>query len=1396
MTQFKENIRTFVKNYTPMNRYTYLRELSDEERNEADGLVVQSIEQLPYTLAAPVKRLFDHVAAAEYGKAMNYALDFVEISTQYISALLLVRLIEVERTLPLEQRRTVRVVQKIDNKRPLSLGDWINDILTPLLLAAKERLEGDELVAALTTHLLRRQTCVLLGDKREPSVVQIRNEYRGHSTTLSENIYRGVIYTLEPKLLTILKAITPLWGYECHSIPSAGKQLSHKGWGTSLEATTSEGDQIGHYYVRHAGRTIDLYPLMMVDEQGYVYVFQTLKEESISYISSNEDAVTINDDSRNDAFDTLLQQILPQFDISKELNWEQITALAQGESERYLARIYREKKYNRELFVDRRQISASLEEFYQSDKLLFPILGEAGQGKTNQLCYWTERHIEEGQCVLIFSSTDFAAGTLDARLKSIFNFSPRKDIARLIESLHDKALRNDSYIYIFFDAINECLHYKDEEQLMGVVALYNAIVRIFAHERYSRLKIVATCRSYTWKHALSRIAQQYQPFTFSTDDDRRSAIRGFTAEELEKAYAIYRELYQMATDFESLTPTARIRLKDPLMLKVACTNYLCQALPEHSREVTSVALFNKMFNDIASSYAGNKQCQIIELIARHLLGEYERGVAADSIAETTLKAALADPTHSLYPLASLIYKRDGISVAYAELINKPERPVLRIAEDADSGERHIQFIYERFLEYVMARVFVARESHNGTITTPIPPEAYLRSLSRAAGSVVYMGAMRDALAMDILRTNDFSTVITMMRDYADNYEVSLLVGELSNTMIVENYEQQIFTLIDLLLNANVPDGKHLTQELNGITKLIDSNRATDEIIERHKRVQAALLPVIRLRKNATIATLNGLFATDYFNEGLYTDDPYRLLWRLMDEPIVEVKNDAVMYIYYLSVRQHTLEYSPLKQNIAEQIISRMFDQIRSRSLLMNVVVGSRRNRMVSLLETGIRLTVLLIIDTLLSQKAESRERAAMLMGHIKGIMRHITGNLTLIRVVMPFLQFVMRKQLTFQSAYVNNIIEYQGFWDEQIIPRTAADDKWSRQTMVTLLPLLRYHSSESAQQEELAKGFCALHPAIIDGYRTGDSMSYFVLERIMVTMGVAGWQYIRPVVTTVFEECRTSEWRDYTQMSLLYSLYQTAVYTPLNRELIEIYAREAEDWTLRTVGLFKARHSHKANTLGLYKRNTMNWYAVVYCTHAGDGRPLEGDERCVPLFYAMIDRAIADNDKLLLFHLIENISELISDYGYIHTALDLLLHIIKAYDCEHKVERLDEVKVNRDGIYTQTLVSLIGNTLSTAKNYFAAEVDSFIKRDIVGLKFPGVARYREQILSYNPSGESLSDLFTHKFGNFLMWSLLHEPAVDNFAISAMSSAQGAKDCFAWFDRVIRILINEMFNTKL
>ena len=62
-------------------------------------------------------------------------------------------------------------------------------------------------------------------------------------------------------------------------------------------------------------------------------------------------------------------------------------------------------------------------------------------------------------------------------------------------------------------------------------------------------------------------------------------------------------------------------------------------------------------------------------------------------------------------------------------------------------------------------------------------------------------------------------------------------------------------------------------------------------------------------------------------------------------------------------------------------------------------------------------------------------------------------------------------------------------------------------------------------------------------------------------------------------------------------------------------------------------------------------------------------------------------DTQLLVHLIDNISELVTDSGYIHTALDLLLDVICRIDSQ---QILDE--------FSEDIVTLIGKVLGTAKH--------------------------------------------------------------------------------------------------
>jgi len=1398
----------------------FQRDYSEQEKTEFDLLLKSSISNLPFTLSSPIENFVKYVEKEDYGRAMNYAIDFFEIATQYLSCILIasIQKTEEESSITEKHKEMIRAIQKIDVKRPLSFGDWVNDIFVPLLKAATERMPDSAMVASLNKHIITKDGNLLIGGKKDPSIVQIRNEYKGHSTTLSEDIYKGVVYTLEPRIFLMLKAVTPLqeWTYfACQEQlePTKFRINLLNGSDPNKEKIleTSQLLEPFHYYIcqenleSHQQKFVDVFPMIFCNEKNYEYVLQSLKDEYISYISANENAITYTDECWNEALDKCFQKTVPSFDVAKELNRDEIVTLTDKASRKFLEHAYKEKKYNRELFVDRSSLSTLFSNFRASDKNLFPLLGEAGQGKTNQLCYWTEQLIEQNTGVIIFNSSGFSESTLEEKIKDIFGFSRRKPVKKLLDNVHKKMAEQNEYVYFIFDAINECLSYKGGDNTTeGPLNLYRDIRSLLINEEYSHFKVLFTCRTYTWKNLIQPTIPKDDNFTFHAKDEE-IAVRGFTNEELEKAYEVYRELYQMDTPFSALSRNKMIRLKDPLVLKIACTNYLGMELPNTSFCYTSISLFEKMLNDISRSYAGNKQCSIVKELARYILQEYEKGIPTDSISSDALRQAYFDEQSQLHAMAKLVYKKDEISVAYGELLNKPERPVLRLAEK-DDGTGQLQFIYERFLEFMLATVFVERERNalsNGEKS--ISAETFFKTLQHSSTNVVFMGAMRNALIMDYAITRDLSVITELIEKYGNNSEVTLLVTETLNVLIRENYETEIFALIEQFLRQQPEGGETLIQNFNEVNKKIESSQADDHVISEHNRLYNLLSPIIRLRRFASASVVNGIFLTDYFNEGLYQNNPYQLLWTLMSDPIIEVRNDACMYVYLLSNKTHTLEYSLIDGNLTQRIIHEMYSYIKGNPLLKIAFAKKCRTQSIIFLETATRLCVLLIIDIMMAEEENSdRKKVEELLNEIRAVFRHLTLNYNLLKIMMPFFQLILRRQVTFTSLYVNNVIEYQTFWDEKLIPiRSENEDDWTRENFIKILGFIyhynRYFKNKACPVNKTEiPDFTKHHKQILSAYKTGDAFSYFLLERIMVIMGTCDWEYVRPLMDALFtDEYRQNEWNDYTQMSLLYILFQVSVHNPkANEEIISLYGRESEDWTQRCRGLFKGRNSHVANPTKKYKRNVMNWYCVVYCCNSGDAVIRPGDERCVPVFYNLLDDAIKRKDKELLYHLLENISELVSDFGYIKTTLELIKYILEQFDTAEKVAEFDNQKVDRDGIYQDDLVTLIGKVLSTAKNCFPAEVDNFIRKDIVGLKFPGISKYKGDILSYTPSGETLSDLFTHRFGNFLMKSLLNEEAIEKFSHEAMSISVDSPNCFKWFDRVVRLIFRDLLRVKL
>ena len=1300
---------------------------------------------LPQSLLLPVEGF--HVSRAEkkHMLSFNYMLDFFEVSVQYIAIELMAILRQEIKTGKKPPKEVLTVINKIDKKRPLAFGDWCNEILPQLLQACQQLRIEHPVYLALLRAFKRRN--LYIGNKREQSIVSIRNDYRGHGFTLADEIYADLVEKMLPRFEELVSVLNKVENHVDDNM---------------------------------------LYPMVHTSEEGYPYVFQTLKNEEATFVSTHKGAVTYIGEKYNQQIDKWLQVILPSFDIARSFNYKEYAQLMQDRSKTYLKSIYSQRKYNRELYVQREQVEKVYHGFITSKQEFFPLLGEPGQGKTNQLCYWTEQFIEQDEAVLTFAGTEFIEQSLEMVLREIFQWSYKKSITKLVEELQTKMYAEGKRIYIFFDAINECLHYAGHnENANGPLELFQDIVKIFGGVKENSIfRILMTCRNYTWVQHIQPECKNIDMSKFyAVGKEEDLSIRGFSDTELTRAYAIYGALYQMQTRYEEINQTILERLKDPLILKIACTNSLGMGMGNSSLDYSSIQLFTKMSNSVSNSYAGKNQRTILSSIGKWLLMQYEQGFACDTVYLSAVRQCGEKDTH-LAELKSLLYGRDGISVAFAELLNKPERPMLRLVDD-----EKLQFVYERYMEYIMAVEYYNKYKAEDA---SLSPDVIYNTIKHAAMTEVMVAVLRNAVLMDFINTGTNTLIIELVKKYGNDFMVKSLVHNCMNMLVIEHYEARLFALLTDMLDHNEGMNEAI-ERYNTLDKQVSKGKADDKMITQFAKLSELLAPIIRIRSMANQTLVNGVFLTDYFNKNLYskTCSPYMLLEKAMTQNINEMRDQMCMCIYYLVNKQYTHSHQELKQNLTYAITEFMLDSVCNTPLWRLPFLGLKRIKLLlSYLENGMRLKVMLIIENMLAEQRDS-EKVRALYGDIVNVFKHLTLNFSLVGIVTPFLTPIMRKQFT-QTMYCNNVIEYQGMWEDNYIPAKSVDNRWDRCDVVEVAEYFKnysyYMGPTAPRKGEQPLDFSKVLDKVYQAYDSGDALSYFFLERVLVV------QYlVQPeLVIHLFQKIQNSkipgsEWWDYTQMSLIYSLYQIGMQSDdMSEELWKIMSEWCEDWTNRLRGYYEGRLSKKVNRMKLYKRNVMAWYCMVYCKRNG-GDKHDEKEVSVPLMRKLIDTAIKNRDKELLMHLLQNINELITDAGYIYTAKDLLYYVIEQIPDVQTIKEFENNVNNRYPDTQESIVAMIGRILGTAKLKFSQQINEFLKKETLGLSFPGLPQYSETLLSYNPESEKFSDLITHKFGNFVIKSIINEPAIDDVIVDICKPMPKAKSADQWISQAVKVV---------
>ena len=1396
----------------------FLADFDDEQSEYYEDMLDEVEQRFPSALSHRVIRYFEEIEDENYLRASSIIRDFFEISMSYISTVLIHEIDEAVEGAPKDYKE---IIEKLISK-PLSTGDWVNDIFLALVKFATAMEIQTDLIDSINEKMMEKKGNLLQGWNYKSdnpyeyaSFAKIRNDYFGHETTLNDDELKKLLKILEPRMLQFLDAIEPISDYTAFSVQKESPKkegdefLSYtvnilKNDHTKVKIYSELPLKKEHFYAIKGEikkrstlmmkDIVEFTPMIVympvdrenIDKDWCTFLFQTLHASDLNkmvYVSPCENAKKQQVSHFKEELLSFLscavdgENVYDEFNLegdkvkrSKEHGWDYYHSLAEIETKTFLGQMKKEK-YDPELFIAREELLHGFEQFLSArDKHAFVLLGNAGSGKTNIVCHFSETGLEGENIVVTFYSKIFTDFSLEDKLKKMFH-QENKSVSEIITNLNKQAKKAKKTVLFVFDAINECLNYdvksKDILEYDGPVKLIQDIDRLLVREDLQNIKTIITCRTYTWSEAIESQEHSLNRGLYfttkdlqkdSSEDAKEIILSKFTYDEFTQVYPKYQQKFSLLTTPEDIQEAryrmTKERLLDPLILKTASKDYRGSTLPTDIVELDSISLFEAQLTQIRQSEGGKEQILILQHFTRYL-----KEFHTDAIKIHKLMDAYEDESDSLHRLAKRILKNENGDNSH-QLTLLIDAGILRIENSTRYEE--LRFVYERFHEYMLAMLFVEEQEEKlKKPSLPIPSSAYIEDLYVAKEYVVMWGALRNALIIDYRRCGDPSTIIELAG--SEVFSVQSLVVDALKVLVNENYND-VYDLIHELLIIRNPRIKKDIKAMDALEAKMeeegDSQRA-DEIHREYKALAKKIEPEINKCKVA-VGAIYLVFKSEVYSKKLYSDEknPFDLLWQSMKNEIAYVRDYVSLYIYYIT------KYD---QSIGQRILQTLNESILESNLIK--LVWKERDE--PLLEPAARLSLLLLVEAWL-EGGKDDPFVQEIYDTWDKILKKLTFGHLLTKIAQPFIKIILKRQGKVQTEYVNNAIEYQHFWDAS---------PWDAKAYDVLVAYL----------DKDKDGFEAYHESVYNGMMSADSFSFFLLERVLIAQGVKDWWGVKELIDRVFN-ARDNEYIDYIQMSILYVLFHMMEKSQvIDDDTFDTYERYMLEWTRRCKGYFHAHYDTKANNGNKYKQYTLNWYGAIYCKKYGDGVCAVGDEYSAPVFRDVIEEAFYERDKELLFYCIENIAVLVSDFGYYKTALDLFEFTLSLFKTESDIEKFsldNEVEVEH---YNVELRPFMSSVLVTIKNYYPKEVEQFLNNDLAQTSFPDFEKFREELIRANEVHENFGDLITHKVGNFMVRGIVYDDSVRKFFTDIFSESTKSKNYIEWVDKVIGYILKNIFH---
>lgn len=235
-----------------------------------------------------------------------------------------------------------------------------------------------------------------------------------------------------------------------------------------------------------------------------------------------------------------------------------------------------DRKYVPGLYVHRRSLDKAFEEFKRSHDVVFPIVGDAGMGKTNFLCHAAE-DIGLEHPTFFFHGSELASGLMKSVGRDLSAVMQQVEPASYFSTALEVAAKHSQQLYVFIDGLNECALHRAELRLE-----LNELVR---EAEGKPLRIVVSCRSGDWDYWTrndNNMMGRFGRAAFTGPGQISAAPAAatmFDETEFLEAWALYEKEYKLRGP---LSLRMRTLCREPFMLRLVSEIYREGAIiPDH-----------------------------------------------------------------------------------------------------------------------------------------------------------------------------------------------------------------------------------------------------------------------------------------------------------------------------------------------------------------------------------------------------------------------------------------------------------------------------------------------------------------------------------------------------------------------------------------------------------------------------------------------------------------------------------------------------------------------------------------------------------------------------------------------------------------------------------------------